>query len=537
MTIVKTLRIIDDCIFGKQTEKTKVYDLNLSENYAPDWGAWEVAREVICNAIDADPENYRYHSEYDQNGCQGGKFDVLIVETDTVPTIAQLKVLGHGTKSKDSSDIGQFGEGLKLAALTAARAGGMIQVQSADYDVVFALLKCEDLDERVLHMIVDPPSENGRTGCQVRILMLGINDAIKGKFAIRDFPHLDFNDTLTFGGQLINCRWEKTHIYVKGVWICDIDKPSLFKWSFGKAKLNRDRGIIDPGIMDREISCYLNMHMNKVIANQLISHPLDEKPLFELDCLSCYEYNLGDHSRRTIRDIFIANHGEKAIISSDDPVANSAAQKRGYKPVAVHHVVGKLLQTKQSPILNSKNIETTTKKELNRVALPGNRITEIQTLINSFKQLTGIEHNMHSYIVHGFKPELLQPIVQINHRGFSNYDVHVAYDESIGLFVNGWMKALLTSIPINAGTKLTSSMLITNMVAMMQKRIAERDAIKNSCDATPKIVKELRDRANSFNSEYYDESVIKRYNDAANMLEAQTRLINMQHETIIDIDR
>lgn len=37
--------------------KVKRYSLNLSPRYAPKWSAWEVAREVICNAVVTDAAN------------------------------------------------------------------------------------------------------------------------------------------------------------------------------------------------------------------------------------------------------------------------------------------------------------------------------------------------------------------------------------------------------------------------------------------------------------------------------------------------
>lgn len=76
------------------------YSLNLSTRYASEWGSWEVARELICNAIDASPEGMKVD-------VQGS--DTLIVTTPTVPNVAELFVIGEGSKAPGGKTIGQFG--------------------------------------------------------------------------------------------------------------------------------------------------------------------------------------------------------------------------------------------------------------------------------------------------------------------------------------------------------------------------------------------------------------------------------------------
>ena len=105
------------------------FSLNLSPRYAPDWTAWEVAREIICNAIDASPEDFRVTPHGDNQ---------LKVWTPTVPDLCELFVIGQGSKSPGGSTIGQFGEGLKMAALVATRTeGGRFRVKLPGQDVRF----------------------------------------------------------------------------------------------------------------------------------------------------------------------------------------------------------------------------------------------------------------------------------------------------------------------------------------------------------------------------------------------------------------
>lgn len=92
-----------------------------SSNYVAKWGAWEALREITCNAIDADPDRYIL----DYRGT-----DTVSIYTTTAPTYHECCVVGEGSKDSETGTIGQFGEGLKLAALTAIRMNGTLSIRT-----------------------------------------------------------------------------------------------------------------------------------------------------------------------------------------------------------------------------------------------------------------------------------------------------------------------------------------------------------------------------------------------------------------------
>ena len=71
-------------------KQKKTYDLNLSDKYVRNWGIWEVGREIISNAIDADSKNYE---------VEVVSSDCIRVFTATCPEFGHIKVIGSGTKT------------------------------------------------------------------------------------------------------------------------------------------------------------------------------------------------------------------------------------------------------------------------------------------------------------------------------------------------------------------------------------------------------------------------------------------------------
>lgn len=227
---------------------TETYNMNLSERYLTNWGAWEVIREIICNAIDSDSD----YTVTEQD------ISTVKITTKHIVDPMMFLVIGAGTKSVNDQNIGQFGEGIKMAALTATRAGGNIEILSGNSRITFFL--SEMGSQRVLHASLNEV-EKQFEGCEVTVSMPGICQAMQENYRpdLGLGPHTPTND--------------KAKIFVRGIYICDLPN-GLFTWNFSDLKINRDRNIPDQEDILNKIIAALLKHGStedfvKIVADKM----------------------------------------------------------------------------------------------------------------------------------------------------------------------------------------------------------------------------------------------------------------------------
>lgn len=226
----------------------QIHSLNLSPRYAPNWGAWEIAREIISNAIDADP-NYRVTA----HGS-----DRLEIFTNTAPDLAELFVIGEGTKAPGGSTIGQFGEGFKLSALTITRMhGASITVELPTCYIGFEFR--ENLGVEVLHAIVEPKDAITQ-GMSVLIEAQGIAHSFEGKILENRMP-----GCLPKTGVFMN-------VYCKGIWITQVDAKSCFDWNVADLEINRDRNFAELSKIGQSVGSTIQRAIDDKMADALVLH-------------------------------------------------------------------------------------------------------------------------------------------------------------------------------------------------------------------------------------------------------------------------
>lgn len=283
------------------------HNLNLSPKYAPKWGAWEIAREFICNAIDADPEGY----EARPKGS-----DTLVITTRTAPGLAELFMIGEGSKNSDDENIGQFGEGAKIAALAATR-GGSVEVLIPGSKITFEF---EDtFGTPSLFANVEDSTHD--LGCTITIKYPGIATASTGKIlGIKGTQPLEKG------------REGTMQIYCKGVWICERKSNSLFDWNVDQMELNRDRSAISGSSVITYIASYGITKLTDEQIQRIIKSDGNN------DESNAIEYLYNDGVRNRIKDVFESTHGSTALISVDsenNQIADERAIQNGHVVVTV----------------------------------------------------------------------------------------------------------------------------------------------------------------------------------------------------------
>jgi len=213
----------------------------ISYEYVKDWGEWEIVRELVSNALDADP-----NCEFgiDEEGA------FYVRDHGDGLAIRQL-LLGISEKRTENA-IGQFGEGLKMALLVLTRMGMRAEIWSnnlhlwneeAEIDgvkVFKAVWEVLPEDEVVSETLIRIPDWQGGD--------------FRNRFIRQDDPRIIGRDS---SGRFILDE-ENPQIYVRGVWVCDAGKVTENKgYAFGynlmDAEMNRDRGVVSAWVVSGEI--------------------------------------------------------------------------------------------------------------------------------------------------------------------------------------------------------------------------------------------------------------------------------------------
>lgn len=318
-----------------KTVKPKVqrYSLNLSPKYAPNWSAWEVAREVICNAMDAAPNSYKINAPSDNE---------LTIWTPTVPDLSELFVIGHGSKCPGGTTIGQFGEGMKMAALVATRhPEGSIELRLPGQVVKFFIK--EVLGTDVLHAEVSKGKDS--QGYTVSIAMPGIGVALDGKI-------LD-NKT---NGPIPKHKSDEISIYCKGIYVGSIKSPSVWDWNLNGLTINRDRSMVDP----TSVKCSMASWMECSATHDQLCEIIGNEKCYEAE--HGVEYTYSSSFSQKLGKAFESTYGDMAVLAEGtDHHEVALAENKGYKPVnlsdAIRAKIRYIVKTPASVLAESQDLE------------------------------------------------------------------------------------------------------------------------------------------------------------------------------------
>jgi len=211
----------------------KIFDLSISPNYVGNWSVSDAIRELLQNAIDQGNMEVNYEDN-----------TLSIYSPDVKLDVATL-VLGNTTKGNDKAQIGQYGEGYKLALLVLLRNGYGVTIYNDDEVWTPFFDKSELFGTPILKISVDECSDP--TG--------GVTFAISNlsKFVYDDlrklFPCIEnnFGETVQteYGDILLDKQFEG-RIFVKGLYV-QTDSSFRYGYNFNPevVTLDRDRKAIN----------------------------------------------------------------------------------------------------------------------------------------------------------------------------------------------------------------------------------------------------------------------------------------------------
>jgi hypothetical protein len=208
-------------------------ELSIKATYLSDWGVLEGVRELIQNAKDAETDGYPMTITSPRKG-------ILRIQNDGVSLSHKVLLFGHTTKEGREDQIGQFGEGLKLAVLTLVRAGRDVKIYSGDEIWTPVIDHSKVFDEKVLCFNIGKSSKHKDF---VRI-DIDLNkeewEEQKKNFLFISPPQKSFNG---YYGSVILDPELKGKIFVKGIFVQD-EKDFEYGSNLIRIDVDRDRRMV-----------------------------------------------------------------------------------------------------------------------------------------------------------------------------------------------------------------------------------------------------------------------------------------------------
>lgn len=282
-----------------------IHQYLMSDKYCENWSEVDGIRELIANAIDSSDS-----SDVDIRFEDG----FGIVSNKSVILDKKHLLMGESYKSDDQ--IGQFGEGLKIAALVLTRVNNQrVSVNSGDYHYEFFMKGSKDFGKKILHVEIKN-RHDFYDGTQI-IFNCDEDNIWKAKNLFLCFNRIEELS----GGVLLNCN----DVYVLGVKVAELEN-SVFGYNIkDKALMNRDRTILDRNHMDSKVKDILSSIGDKELIWRLISSCLEDENRYE----NHFYFYPTFLKRQAWKDVISEHYGDLVCLTSEDGVER--AKYLGYR--------------------------------------------------------------------------------------------------------------------------------------------------------------------------------------------------------------
>lgn len=217
-------------------------ELSLSTNYVRDWHAGEALRELVQNTVDSHTLGYRMEM-YQSPGAKS----TIHFRNHGVTLRRSHLLIGETTKADRDDQVGQFGEGLKLALLVLARENVPVTIRTGSERWVPRIQYSKTFKRDVLAIQITggQPYIN-----EVDIQVHGFGPKVFE--AMRDIcRHIRVPD-YKIGNSVLTDPAEKGKIYCKGVLI-KTESDAIYGYDLRNLRLNRDRGLVDAASLREEV--------------------------------------------------------------------------------------------------------------------------------------------------------------------------------------------------------------------------------------------------------------------------------------------
>lgn len=327
----------------KNTKERKIneihYPINI-DGYRNYWRLWEMLREFISNAIDAENGNWEnVHLE-----VLPGK---IVIHNKSRSIDIRDFYFGYSSQGKgfnSNEHIGRFNEGMKLAIAIALRNGYELEISSGSYR-----LKPEIEEENGLRTfkICVYKSENEIEGTRVEIKGKNI-DEVEVKNLLKNniiWPKdnrivyevlKDRSDGIfNYNMQIIKSYGK---VFIGGMFVSEIENLAWgYNFNPSLVKLSEGRNIADERDIRETLGKYIPKINNLEYWVKIFENIRDEKPIYESTItINCWL--MEESTEQTIRNAWLNVFGENAVVGYPEVLSAEAAY-RGAKIIKCNQLL------------------------------------------------------------------------------------------------------------------------------------------------------------------------------------------------------
>ena len=339
-------------------------ELTIAPSYVPSWGIVEAVRELFQNALDQQKQNptNKMSWEYDPEAQR------LRICNKYSTLEASSLLLGATTKADDTSTIGQFGEGYKIATLVLLRNGKKITFYNYGAREVWCprFVNSRRFGTQILTFFIDKKAFwDTIPNNDLTIEIEGITEEEYMQQIVPSNLHIRTDYKViesTYYGDIVDIPGK---VFVNGLFVCDF-KPYKYGYNFKPEHLKLDR--------DRKMASSFDLMW---LASQVWSKASEESMPLTIDLLKEGAADVGyidsvasfGSNYLTLRnacyEAFHQKYGAEALPVTDQSELNNVP--KGYKGVIVPATYGRLIKSSTKFTASAPPIQTEAEKIFDKI--------------------------------------------------------------------------------------------------------------------------------------------------------------------------
>lgn len=259
------------------------FELTIGPEYIPDWGAWEAIREFVQNTLDSHQAGFKMDIRRNPNGT-------LVLSNQGAELEYRHLILGSSSK-QGGGFRGQYGEGFKLAMMVmcrmAKRNGNTeppIRIKTGSEIWRPTLAWSDKYKTELLNVEVTDAKPDGA----LTVYIPNISDEM---WKIIQQRVLDLNESIRLKGStkgeiLLGGGAFAKQLYVRGLWVSELSRPTTNGYNLTAVQLDRDRKMADSYSLRRNIVDLLEqLHAEQKLSSESIFNFLRNEESLEAECI------------------------------------------------------------------------------------------------------------------------------------------------------------------------------------------------------------------------------------------------------------